>query len=522
MRNFLAIDSSPRFLVVLSTGVTLAILLAVGGVFAVKKVDGYVSTMFNGNVATIGHLSTIRSALFDIRRLHWRTFALRDPAQTAEYTQAINAQLAVINKEWALYDPNGISSTKETLLADQIRAELPKASAIVRASLKRLASNDYSAQWYQARIPYLEHIDQLIARDIDTNIEQAARFSALSQQVFARFVSVAVLLFCLGTVGVAGLALRWRHQRDNAVRRSREHLWLVNQVFNVTLDSVIITDRHGHITKVNPAFYGMTGYTEEEVLGCNPNMLSSGRQSPEFYKEMWQCLIDEGHWKGQVWNRKKNGDFYLESLSITAIAGLNKTDLNYVAVCSDITQQHADQEFQGYLATHDVLTGLPNRLLFRERLTQALARAHRSGLKVAVMFLDLDHFKEINDTLGHGVGDDTLITVAKRLKSVLRDVDTVARLGGDEFAFILEDIHEATQIEPIARKLLAAVGEPILAKGHPVSVTPSIGVSLYPDQGHTPIELVDQADKAMYEAKKSGKNAVRFFTQMLDTVAKAG
>lgn len=231
---------------------------------------------------------------------------------------------------------------------------------------------------------------------------------------------------------------------------------------------------------------------------------------------MWQCLVDQGHWKGRLRNRKKNGDLYLESLSITAIPGWKKCELNYVAVCSDITQQHAEQEYQGYLATHDALTGLPNRLLFQERLMQALARAHRSGARVAVMFLDLDHFKDINDSLGHAVGDGTLIKVAKRLRSVLRDVDTVARLGGDEFASILEDIHDVAQIEPVARKLLASVGKPILSEGHQVYVTPSIGVSIYPDHSIIPDELVDQADQAMYDAKKSGKNAVRFFSQVFE------
>jgi diguanylate cyclase (GGDEF)-like protein/PAS domain S-box-containing protein len=514
MRSYLALDSSPRFLIVLSTGITMAILLVVGGVYSVRKVDGYVSTMFDGNVSTLGHLSNIRSAIFDIRRLHWRTFALREPTQAAEYSREIDAQLAVISKEWALYDPNGISSEQEALFANQIRIELPKAKAMVRESLLRLRGDDYASivQWYQERIPFLDHLDQLIARDIAANIEQGAQFSALSKQVFTRFVWVAVALFCLGIVAIVGLSLHWRRQRDNAERTSREHLWLVDQVFNITMDSVIITNRLGQITKVNPAFETMTGYTKQEVLGRNPDVLNSGRQSPEFYHEMWQCLIDHGHWEGRLWNRKKNGDLYLESLSITAVPGLKKCDLNYVAVCSDITQQHAEQEFQGYLATHDVLTGLPNRLLFHERLIQALARAHRSGARVAIMFLDLDHFKDINDNLGHAVGDGTLVKVAKRLKSVLRDVDTVARLGGDEFAFIREDIHDVTQIEPVARKLLASVGEPILSEGHQVSVTPSIGVSIYPDHGSMPEELVDQADQAMYEAKKSGKNAVRFFS----------
>lgn len=253
----------------LSTGITMSILLVVGGIYSVRKVDGYVSAMFDGNVSAIGHLSNIRSAIFDIRRLHWRTFALREPKQTAEYSKEINAQVTVITKEWALYDPYGISSEQETRLANQIRVELPKATAMVRESLLRLRGDDYASivQWYQERIPFLDHLDQLIALDIATNIEQGAQLSALSKQAFTRFVSVAVALFCLGVMTIVGVVLHWRRQRDNAERKSREHLWLVDQVFNVNHDSVIITNGLGQITKVNPAFETMTGYTEREVLG---------------------------------------------------------------------------------------------------------------------------------------------------------------------------------------------------------------------------------------------------------------
>ncbi|HEF4760776.1 TPA: diguanylate cyclase [Pseudomonas putida] len=494
----------------------MASALIIGGLLTVRRLDSYIRIMYFGNSAPIGHLANIRAAQANIRRLQWGILAIRDAANTDEYIREVNAQLSDIAREWQLYYPEGVSSHNEKKIAEQLRVGLPQASLMVWESHRRLKSDGYDAawDWYQQQVPFFEKLDRLLAEDIDANVSQAADFAAMSNVIFDRILEIAVALLVLGGVGGVGgvvVSLRWRRERDNAELKSREHLWLVDQVFNSTKDGVIITDRSGQITKINPAFTKMTGYTEEDVLGKNPSLWSSGRQTTDFYADMWRCLLDLGHWEGRVWNRKKSGDIYLESLSITAIPGLDQSELNFAAVCTDITQQHAEQEFQGYLATHDPLTALPNRLLFVERMTQAIARGHRAGSRVAILFLDLDHFKEINDRLGHGVGDDTLTTVATRLKSCLREVDTVARLGGDEFAIVLEDIHEIGQIEPIARKLLASVGEPIVVEGHRVFVTPSIGVSVYPDHGSTPKELVKLADEAMYEAKSAGKNAIRFY-----------
>ncbi|MGJ7515681.1 diguanylate cyclase domain-containing protein [Pseudomonas baetica] len=502
--------------VVIALCTVLASALIIGGLLTVRKLDSYIRVMYFGNSAPIGYLANIRAEHANVRRLQWRIFATRDPAKADQYNREINASLSAISREWQLYYPAGISSSSEKHIAEQLRVDLPQASMIFEESKRRLKTDGYDdvMHWYEQQIPLLVQIDHLLSEDIETNITQAAEFAAMSNVIFDRILWIAVALLALGGVGGIGsvvVSLRWRRERDNAELKSREHLWLVDQVFNSTKDGVIITDRSGQITKINPAFTKMTGYTEADVLGKNPSLWSSGRQSTEFYADMWRCLLDMGHWEGRVWNRKKSGDIYLESLSITAIPGLDQSELNFAAVCSDITQQHAEQEFQGYLATHDPLTALPNRLLFVERMTQALARGHRAGSKVAILFLDLDHFKEINDRLGHGVGDDTLTTVATRLKSCLREVDTVARLGGDEFAIVLEDIHEIGQIEPIARKLLASVGEPIVVDGHRVFVTPSIGVSVYPDHGNTPKVLVKLADEAMYEAKSAGKNAIRFY-----------
>ncbi|MGE8064225.1 diguanylate cyclase domain-containing protein [Pseudomonas sp. NPDC089569] len=515
MRSYLIKKSKVKFFAFLTVGMLLAAALIFGGLFTIRELDTYIRSMYYGNTAPIGHLASMRAAQFNARRLQWRIFASNDPVKTAEYAKVMQASLGEMSREWQLYYPEGISSPEEKVVAEQIRIDLPQVLAIMRESVRQLEQGHYdeALKWYQARIPFLDQMDQMLSRDIDLNLAQARTFAVLSQAIFNRIFWITVALFALGSTGGVGLSLYWRRQRDNAEQKSREHLWLVDQVFNITMDGVIITDRQGRVTKVNPAFTRMTGYTEDEVMGQNPSLWSSGRQSQEFYAQMWRSLSESGHWQGQLWNRKKSGDLYLESLAITAIVGLDESDLNYAAVCSDITQQHMEQEFQGYLATHDPLTDLPNRLLFRERLTQAIARGHRAGSQVAIMFLDLDHFKEINDNLGHSVGDATLAAIATRLKGCLREVDTVARLGGDEFAIVLEDIHGIEQIEPIARKLLWSVGKPIFVDRHQVSVTPSIGVSIYPDHGDTPETLVKLADQAMYEAKNAGKNAIKLYAK---------
>lgn len=517
VRTYLIRKTNAKLYAAIGCCIVLTSALTLGGLLTVRQLDSYIRVMYYGNAAPIGHLASIRADEANIRRLQWRIFAARDPRKTDEIIPQVQVSLSEIAREWQLYYPEGISSTKEKRLAEQLRVDLPQLAVIMQESQRRLKTQAYDEwlAWYQRNIPFLDQTDRLLAQTIEVNVQQAAKFAAMSNVIFERILWIAgALLAVVGLGGVGGLivSLRWRRQRDKAERKSREHLWLVDQLFSTTRDSVIITDRSGHITKVNPAFTQMTGYSETEVLGKNPKLWSSGRQTIEFYREMWRSLLDLGHWEGQVWNRKKSGDLYLESLSITAIPGLDESEVNFAAVCSDITKQHTELEFQGYLATHDPLTSLPNRLLFVERMTQAIARGHRAGSRVAILFLDLDHFKAINDQLGHGVGDGTLTTVATRLKSGLREVDTVARLGGDEFAIVLEDIHEVAEVEPIARKLLRLVGEPIVVEGHRVSVTPSIGISLYPDHALTPKELVKRADEAMYEAKNAGKNAVRFYT----------
>ncbi|CAG2151323.1 hypothetical protein LMG31506_04386 [Cupriavidus yeoncheonensis] len=486
-----------------------------------KELDSFLHTMYYGNTEPITHLADIRAAETNIRRLQWRILAQRDPAQTNELLAQMREKLALSEREWALYYPAGVSSPREAELARQLVVDMPRFVAIIHGSLDHLGTGNYddAMQWLLTYIPFLDQMDERITKDIDVNAAQAASFVAKSASTIRVVTGTAIAIFVLAVIGVMTLALRLMRQRDDAVQESIEHLLMVDQVYKMSTDSVIITDKVGTITKVNPAFTKLTGYTEAEVLGRNPSMWSSGRQPPEFYREMFRCLEADGSWTGEIWNRRKCGELYLESISISRIGGAD--DAHYAAICSDITRQKMEEEQREYLATHDPLTDLPNRLLFNERLKHAIARAHRASSLVAVMFVDLDHFKEINDSLGHQAGDETLRTVAQRLRGGLREADTVARLGGDEFAVVLEDLHAHFQIEPIASKLLASVGEPILAVGNTVQVTPSIGISVYPDDGVDPRLLVERADHAMYAAKRAGKNAVRFFEEAAAESARA-
>jgi len=308
------------------------------------------------------------------------------------------------------------------------------------------------------------------------------------------------------------LALR---ERDEALLKSNYHLRLADRVFESTLDGVMVTDLNGVIERVNPAFTQLTGYSQTEVIGRSPRLLSSGRQGPAFYQEMWSQLRAHGHWKGEIWNRRKNGELYLEYLSVSGIYNQTGHCTHYAAIFSDITNRRLAEERLNHLAMHDALTDLPNRTLFSERLKQAIARAKRAAKRVAVMFVDLDRFKLINDTMGHGVGDETLKVIATRLKEAIRESDTVARLGGDEFTIIIEDIEDIRHVAQIAQALLSVVGQPIDVGGRSVFVTPSIGISIYPDDGTDQKQLLMQADRAMYEAKDEGKNNFRFFAAQM-------
>ncbi len=301
-------------------------------------------------------------------------------------------------------------------------------------------------------------------------------------------------------------------------RRDEMELKRAALVFETSQELILLTDAECRIISVNQVFEEMTGYTPEEVLGKNPRLLSSGRHTPEFYAAMWQAVNSQGKWQGEVWNRRKSGDVFPVWLTISAYRDAQGEVLNYVGVSSDISERVAAQERIRQLAYFDSLTNLPNRRLLQDRAEQALASAEREGKQVALLFVDLDHFKTINDSLGHSAGDKLLGEVAQRLQSCVRRMDTVARLGGDEFVVLLTDvtIEGATEV---ARKLIYRVARPYEIESHELSVTPSLGISVFPQDGRDFEALLKHADTAMYRAKESGRNAYQFFASEMNVAA---
>ncbi len=311
----------------------------------------------------------------------------------------------------------------------------------------------------------------------------------------------------------------WMVEDISGRREAEENLRLAAKVFDSSVEGILITDADSRIVTVNRAFTHITGFQAEDAIGKTPKLLSSGKHNPDFYINMWRLLKENGQWRGEIWNRRKNGETYLEWLTISAVRNDKGETVNYVAVFSDITSRKLAEERLNYLANHDALTGLPNRVLFLERLDLGLARAHRTQKMVAVMFFDLDRFKIINDTLGHSVGDQLLQEVATRVRGCLREDDTVARLGGDEFTVILEGINEDKYVAMVAQKIIDILAKPFKLVGQEVFVTASVGISVYPNDGEDPHSLVRHADVAMYRAKEMGKNNYQFFKTEMNTRA---
>jgi len=286
---------------------------------------------------------------------------------------------------------------------------------------------------------------------------------------------------------------------------------LMGKIFENAEEGVIITDKDAIILNVNPAFCKVTGYSRNEVLGQNPRLLHSGRQDPSFYTTLWQELLAGNRWEGEIWNRRKDGKIYPEWLSITAVMDDAGEVTHYIAIFSDISSQKESEERLYYLAHYDSLSKLPNRLAFHDRLNQAISRAKRNHKEVAVMFLDLDGFKQVNDRMGHNAGDQVIREVALRLGAAMRETDTIARFGGDEFTVLLAEVEAHTGIEIAAQKIIEAVAEPIHIENSDAQVTVSVGISLYPQDSDDIDTLIRQADMAMYAAKESGKNKYLFY-----------
>lgn len=302
-----------------------------------------------------------------------------------------------------------------------------------------------------------------------------------------------------------------KKRTEALLRQQNEALQLATTVFDTVDEAVIVTDPDSIIISVNPAFTAITGYTAQEAIGKNPSFLSSGTHKPEFYMRLWESLATTGMWRGEVWNRHKNGELFIEWLTIKQVYDENDQLTHYVATFSDITERKAEEEHVHHLAHYDALTDLPNRSLLFDRLRQAFTKAKRDQIPGALLFLDLDKFKPVNDTLGHNIGDLVLKEAAKRLLDCVRESDTVSRIGGDEFVVLLPSVAQQEDAIVVAKKIVHALSQPFELAGHRLSLSTSIGLAIFPQANVDEKLLVKHADSAMYQAKQAGGNCFEVY-----------
>jgi diguanylate cyclase (GGDEF)-like protein/PAS domain S-box-containing protein len=348
-----------------------------------------------------------------------------------------------------------------------------------------------------------------------------------------RMISVPVIEGGVGRMllGVGNKTAPYSQQETETARLIGQDIWrIVNQrraedaqrlaasVFSASTSGICIAAADQRIVSTNPALTAITGYTSEEIIGQTPKLFSSGRQRAGFYREMWNCIRVRGVWRGEIWNRRKNGEVFPAWLTITAVRNGDGAVTHYIGSFYDITERKRSEEHIHFLAHHDPLTRLPNRMLLDDRIRQAIASSRRNADHTAVFFLDLDRFKLINDTLGHDTGDRLLARIAELLTGVLRDTETVARLGGDEFILVVPGLTDVGSAATLAREVLEVVSSPQLIDERPLHVTPSIGISVYPDDGEDAATLLRNADTAMYHAKERGRNNFQFFTPAMNLV----
>ncbi|MBI1905436.1 MAG: EAL domain-containing protein [Rhodocyclales bacterium] len=309
------------------------------------------------------------------------------------------------------------------------------------------------------------------------------------------------------------------HEDISARKATDANLRLWATVFENSAEAVMIADPDNRIISVNRAFTRITGFDADEVIGKTPNIVVLSGQDTTFLRDQRRRLETEGRWQGEIWDRRKNGEIYPKWFGITAVKDATGSLAHYVAIFSDISERKAAEARIEFLAHHDALTGLPNRVLLRDRLEQGLAHADRSHTHVALLFLDLDRFKTINDSLGHAVGDNLLRAAVGRIAACTRDTDTLSRLGGDEFVVVLTELPDAEVAATIAQKIIDAMHAPVDIDGHRLTTSFSIGISLYPEDGRDFDTLLQKADTAMYHAKDSGRNIYRFFTEQMNVHA---
>ncbi|MDI6746094.1 MAG: EAL domain-containing protein [Rhodocyclaceae bacterium] len=336
------------------------------------------------------------------------------------------------------------------------------------------------------------------------------------QQVFLRTSKVPLRSMDQTVVGLLGV-----YDDVTEAKHVQEEMQLASMVYENSSESMMVTDANGNIIAINPAFTRTTGYSQQDVIGKNARILNSGHHDKAFFQDMWETINRTGGWEGEIWDKRKNGEIYPKWLSINTAFAADGKPFRRIALFSDITEQKKSEKLIWQQANFDNLTGLPNRRMFHDRLEQEIKKAHRTDRQLALLFVDLDRFKEINDTLGHAKGDLLLIEAAQRLTGCVRESDTVARLGGDEFTIILSELEDPRGIDRIAQAILQSLTSQFFLEGEIAYVSASIGITLYPDDATHADQLIKNADQAMYEAKSQGRNRYSYFIRSMDEAAQA-
>jgi diguanylate cyclase (GGDEF)-like protein/PAS domain S-box-containing protein len=415
--------------------------------------------------------------------------------------QQLHDALESISEAFVLFDP-----FDRLVLWNRKYAELYPASGTLLAkgaSFADLARVRINNGEYPAESPAAQQLAQLLAHH--RNIQQ----SEVETLGNGRHYLVSNSRTSGG--GIASVYIDITERRE-----AEEQLRIAAAVFETSSEGIVVTDHFNRIIAVNPGFTRITGYQPDEVVGQAPSILSSGRHGADYYREMWQALYEHNHWEGEIWNRNKRGATYPEWLSLTLVRDADGAVIEHIAVFSDISRRKQDEEKIRWQANYDPVTGLPNRTLFQERLNASISSSHREEWITALLFIDLDHFKMVNDTRGHAVGDWLLQEVAGRLAACIREADTVARLGGDEFTVVLQDVHGADDAAMVAQQIATTMAEPFFAEEGDIFIGASIGITLYPHDGQDAETLLRNADLAMYQAKEAGRNGYSFFTQSMN------
>ncbi len=372
------------------------------------------------------------------------------------------------------------------------------------------------ANWLIGQVRDMTQSEERIrfyAREIGADeTEAVSAFREVPSMSRQTFEKIAQMLFTLANQLSQKAYQNLQQQRLIAkLKETETSLQLAASVFTHAREGIMITDANGTIIDVNQTFSHITGYDREEVIGKNPRLLRSGQHDAAFYKSLWRTLTQTGNWTGEIWNRHKNGQPYAELLTISAVRDCDDNTQHYVALFTDITQKKLHEKQLQQMAHYDALTGLPNRVLFADRLRRAITACQRKQQSLAVVYLDIDGFKVVNDQLGHVTGDELLVALAQRMKAAIREIDTLARIGGDEFVAVLVDLDNPQDCKPVLDRLLQAAASKVIINGIPLQSSTSIGVTIYPQDPVDADQLLRHADQAMYEAKQAGGNRYHLF-----------